>query len=124
MSGISPESEVLEISKEKFQMMKDADVDSLDWLLSPAFTLTHLTGHIGSRLEWLADLKSRRFIYHSIEPKDYSVKSEGAKVVVISRAVFDASIYGGRGRYPLELTESYEKEGGNWKLMKMVARLY
>ncbi len=118
------QKELLKISKEKFEIMANADIEALDKLLDPSFTLKHITGYISPRKEWLNDLKTKRFVYHKIQPENYDVKVSGTSGVVISKAVFDATIYGGRGRYNLKLVEDYKKVGDQWKLLKMDASTY
>lgn len=113
-----------ELSERKFNMMLKSDTAALDQLLDANFTLTHLTGYKSPRAEWLSDLDSGRFVYHSIQPQSFDVSVSDQHSLAVSRAKFDATIYGGRGRYNLQLTESYRRFGDEWRLTKMVAHLF
>ncbi|GGR37701.1 DUF4440 domain-containing protein [Deinococcus ruber] len=107
-------TEVLESHQALFRAMVEGRTDVLDDLLEDRFTLTHITGYVQPRDEWLAEIRSAKFRYHEIDEKNVSVELAGSTAVLISRAVFTVTIGGSRGTWSLQSTLQYRRTKGHW----------
>ncbi len=62
----SQRDEIAEAYQAYLDAMHDGDTSALDELLDNAFTLTHITGYVQPKAEWLAEIRAGRFTYHAI----------------------------------------------------------
>lgn len=81
--------------------MVSADTDTLSDVLAESFTLTHMTGFVQSRADWLAAIQTADMQYHHIVNVDVVASPDGDALTVRTRT--DATIWGGRGQWPLQL---------------------
>ncbi len=81
--------------------MVSADTDTLSDVLAESFTLTHMTGFVQSHSDWLAAIDTADMQYHRIVDVDLVASPDGDAVTVRTRT--DATIWGGRGQWPLQL---------------------
>ena len=117
-------ADLLEAHRALWRGMLERDVDLLDGLLDDAYTLTHMTGYEQPKAEWLADVESGRMRYHSTRPPSTSVDVTGDRAVVVGRDVVDATIWGSRGTWNLQLTTTYQRHDGDWTALRTVATTY
>jgi hypothetical protein len=98
------------------------DAEALAEELAAGFTLTHMTGYTQSRHEWLQQVASGEMTYHSME--DVAVSVEGADTdepVLRTRTRTDATIWGGRGEWPLQLEIHFAQDASRWVAARTVA---
>src|SRR4051812_13268427 len=108
------EAELLEAYRDMYRGMLDKDTDLLDDLLDDAYTLTHMTGYVQSKREWLEQIDSGEMEYHSARERDVSIEVDGDGAVLVGQSVVDATIWGSRGTWPLQLTSRYKRRDGGW----------
>jgi len=113
------EAEILALSLEKFRWKTSDAYDLLANLFDDDLAFVHITGHLSSKQEWMAELRSGRFHYDRIEHKGSSVKTYGSTAVLVGRAAFHVSINGYRSTYHLVYTEVYAQKAGHWKLVNI-----
>jgi hypothetical protein len=99
------------------EAMVAGDAEALGALLADGFRLTHMTGHVQSREEWLADLESGSMTYHAIEDVEVTVSSS----VLTVRSRTEATIWGGHGTWPLRLRIRFVAVDGDWLAAETVA---
>lgn len=109
------ESEILRLSQEKFRWKTQGNIDAISDLFDDDLVFVHLNGHISSKAEWIAELRSRRFIYNAIA----SAKVYGSTVVLVGKATFRVTMGGSQGTYHLVYTEVYTLKGNQWKLVNL-----
>ncbi|WP_053072695.1 nuclear transport factor 2 family protein [Lactiplantibacillus herbarum] len=71
------------------------DVHTLEELLAPSFTLTHMTGYVQPRTEWLNEVGNGQMHYFSSREETVAVKAVGDRWQVTGRNQVLASIHGG-----------------------------
>ncbi|MER5220614.1 nuclear transport factor 2 family protein [Streptomyces flaveus] len=108
----TPRDEVLDAFRAQLRALTDGDTDALDDLLADGSTLTHMTGYVQPKQEWLAQIREGRFDYHSIVDLDVEVDGDTARMV--GRTVTDATVYGTRADWRLQLTVDYAYENDAW----------
>lgn len=115
---------VRRLYEEMCQAMVDRDVQMLEDILGDNFTLTHMTGYRQPKREWLDDISTRQMEYHDIATIDVSIDaSTGAdgSAVLTARTLTDATIWGGRGTWRLQLRSWFERSGDDWVFSRTVA---
>lgn len=105
--------------------MVERDVQTLETMLADGYTLTHMTGYVQPRSEWLDDIKTRNMDYHDIVTIDVSFKSPAqdrdGMLVLTARTFTDATIWGGHGSWRLQLRSWFEPVGEDWLFARTVA---
>jgi hypothetical protein len=108
-----------------YEAQRDAmvagDSDALGALLADGFTLTHMTGYSQPKDEWLAEVRSGAMTYHAILDVDVVVDVVSDTPVVTARTRTDATIWGGRGTWPLQLRIRFVVIGSSWLASDTVA---
>lgn len=118
------EAAVTHVFRLIYQAMLSADTEMLDTLLSDNFTLTHMTGRVQSKSEWLTDIETGRMTYHSTQEVSTTVSTSGDQLTLIGRNHTDASIYGTRATWPLQLTTVFIQNQGRWIASRIVATTF
>ncbi len=101
--------------------MLDGNTDALDDLLADGCTLTHITGYVQPKDEWLSQMGAGQFLYHGIEDKRVTVEVEGSTARVFGRFIIDATVYGTRANWQLQMTMDYARQGDTWSVVRSAA---
>ena len=112
---------VIELYREMNRAMVAADIDALDKMLAPGYTLTHITGYKQTRAEWLAQVKSGEMRYFGTEETSVDARIHGDTATLAGRARTTANIWGAQGTWPLQLEIDLRKLDGRWLMEKAVA---
>jgi hypothetical protein len=108
-----------------YEAQRDAmvagDSEALAALLDGGFTLTHMTGYIQPKAEWLADVRSGEMKYHAVHDVDVRVDVDTDTPILIARSRAEATIWGSHGTWPLQLRIRYRSSGGSWLASETVA---
>lgn len=110
------ETEILNLSKEKFIWKTTGNFDLLADLFDEELVFIHLTGHTTTKTDWINQLKTGTFIYNKIVQKEASVKVYGNTAVLVGKAAFTVN---GGSVYKLIYTEVYTKKNEQWKLVNL-----
>ncbi|ASK26569.1 nuclear transport factor 2 family protein [Neisseria chenwenguii] len=102
------------------QAMVEADTAMLSALLTDDFTLTHITGYVQPKQEWLDDIQHGRMCYFHIE----EVRVQTLENQVIGRAKTTANIWGAKGTWALQLALDVVEINQAWQVRKAVATLF
>jgi hypothetical protein len=94
--------------------MVAGNADALGDLVADGFTLTHMTGYRQPKAEWLADVRSGAMTYHAVDDVEVSVDVDGDAPVITARTRTEATIWGGRGIWPLRLRIRFARVGDSW----------
>ena len=101
--------------------MVAGDVATLENLLADGFTLTHMTGYVQSKAEWLAAIASGEMQYHRMETVEASPTPEGTAPGLTARTLTDATIWGSRATWRLTLHSWFMPQGMEWVVVRTVA---
>ncbi len=102
--------------------MVEGDTTTLEGLLAEDFTLSHMTGYVQPKAEWLAQMCQGRFVYHFIEVKAtaFDIDDDGTARLT-APALTDAAVYGTRANWRLRLATEYDRHGDVWVAQRTVA---
>lgn len=110
---------------ELYRGMLEKDIIALEKLLADSFTLTHMTGYVQAKSEWLDDIESEAMLYYSAQEDDVVVTIKGETALVDSKNRVNARIWGaGPNTWNLRLVSYFEKQNNEWVLTKTVASTY
>jgi hypothetical protein len=117
-------AEIKKVFDQIYQAMLDGNSGKLSSFFSDDFTLIHMTGKVQSKKEWLKDIDAKWMAYHSRKEVSNRIEfsNEGATLTGWDRV--DATIYGGRGTWNLQLTVQFIKVYGSWIAQKMEATTF
>ncbi|MCO4166917.1 nuclear transport factor 2 family protein [Actinobacillus suis] len=104
--------------------MLNADTKTLDRLLDDNFTLTHITGYVQPKAEWLDEVKSGRMAYLNIQKVKVTANQNGNYAIIIGQAHTTANIWGAKGTWRLQLEYRAVQQNGEWKVQQGVATLF
>jgi len=102
--------------------MVAGDAEALGEQLAAGFTLTHMTGYVQSRRQWLAHVDSGEMTYHSMKDVASTVGDVDTDEPLLTvRTHTDATIWGSRGVWPLQLEIRFVLAGDRWVAAHTVA---
>jgi len=107
-----------ELHRTLCEAMVARDVAELGAILADEFTLTHMTGYVQSRSEWLDDIETGQMQYHRMETVETTLSTEGT---LTARTLTDATIWGSRATWRLTLRSVFEPHGDDWVIARTVA---
>ena len=96
------------------EAMELGDAAGLDALLGEEYTLTHVTGLVQSKRDWLAAIDADEMTYHRIDDVEIAVAAAGSAPVLTVRTMTEATINGVAGTWPLQLRTAYRPQTGEW----------
>jgi hypothetical protein len=110
--------------EDQLEAMKQGDTTRLAGLLDDGFTLTHITGYRQAKLEWLAQMRAGQFRYHAISVRGINVVTQGETASLTARIITDATVYGTRADWRLQLDLQYERRTARWIALSSVANTW
>ncbi len=125
MTGLSQEEanrlDISHLFRMQLAAMQQGDRTTLAELLHPDFTLTHITGSIQPKDEWLSQMQAGQFLYHHIDEKSIAVDLHGDEARLVGRLVVDATVDGSRATWPLQFTQHLSRWKETWIIHDCVA---
>lgn len=115
---------VLDVTHRLTQLMIDKNTVEINKLLDSSFTLTHITGYVQPKQEWLLEIEKETMKYYSFTEITVFVNIHGDKAVFIGQNVLDARIWGTRNKWRLQQTMQLEKRNDKWIILQSVAALF
>ncbi|WP_339727783.1 nuclear transport factor 2 family protein [Maribacter stanieri] len=118
------EREILAVTDSLTRCMINRDLEAMDKILDKSFTLTHITGYVQSRSDWLKEIEAETMKYYNYVPQSRDVNIAGKKAEVIEQNVLDARIWGTWNKWGLQQTIQLEKRNNTWIILNSVATLF
>ncbi|WP_158727537.1 nuclear transport factor 2 family protein [Levilactobacillus enshiensis] len=113
------------ITPKENEAMAADDAVALDHLLAPEFTLTHMTGYVQPRAEWLRELRLGTMHYFSAVEDHVEMVATATGWHIVGQNRVTASIHGGgKHVWPLNTVLVVERLDGRWQIMSVVATMY
>jgi hypothetical protein len=112
------EQELLDLSKQKWQWMADKNVDKLAALFDDKSKFVHMSG-TWKKDEELEIIKTGSIWYKNAKVHDTAVEFFGKTAIVWNRITLEAIVRGNEVVTEFTVTEIYQKQGKNWKLLDL-----
>jgi len=116
--SVSPEQEITELSKQKWQWMADKNADVLADLFHDQAKFVHMGGTWGKDRE-VEIIRSGGIHYKKADIHEVSVEIIGDMATVWNKVTLLAVVGGNEVTNPFMVTEVYLKQGDDWKLTNM-----
>jgi hypothetical protein len=117
-AGPASERELLELSRTKWRLMAERNVDSLAALFHPQAVFVHMGGTM-SRAQELETIRSGMIQYKQADIHAASVRFAGNTAIVLNTIRLVAIVGGNEVVNPFEVTEVYVRDAGNWRLVSL-----
>lgn len=112
------EQALIKLSNDKWQWMSDKDVTKLDAIFDAKSKFVHMSG-TWKKDEELDIIKTGRIWYKKATVKDTAVEISGNTAVVWNRITLDAVVREQIAVTEFTVTEVYQKNGQDWKLLAL-----
>lgn len=112
------EQEIIQLSKDKWQWMADKNVDKLESLFDNKSKFVHMSG-TWKKDEELDIIKTGRIWYKNAKVHDVAVEIFKKTAIVWNRITLEAIVRGSDVVTEFTVTEVYQKQGKNWKLLAL-----
>lgn len=116
--------EVYNVVKKLADLMIARDTAAMTDILDKGFTLTHITGYVQPRSEWLNEVAKETMKYYVAKEVDHTIDINGHTADVTVRNMVDARIRGSRNTWRLQQKMRLEKRNGNWVILFSVASTF
>jgi hypothetical protein len=113
------EATLIQLSRQKWLWMAERNVAALSKLFDGQSIFVHMSRTMTKPQE-LEVISSRNIEYRQADIKDISVRFIGDTAIVASRIDLHAIVGGNVADNPFSVTETYVKEGREWKLGALV----
>lgn len=106
--------------------MIEKDTKTLRKLIKPNTELIHMTGYHQTIEEWFEQIESEEMKYYSWSEDHISIEYiDDTSARLIGQSKVKARIWGsGPTTWRLQIVMSFEKQNGNWMIVKQVASTY
>ena len=122
----SDEEAVVEIYRAENRAMVERDQATLERILAETMTLTHMTGYVQPRQEWIAQIMDGKMKYYSsTEERVFDVVVEGDQASLVGQNRVKASVGGGGvSTWPLQMRVNLKRQAGRCQIVSQVASTY
>ena len=117
-------SAVMDVMRHLAAGMIARDTVAINQLLDEHYTLTHITGYVQSKAEWLNEVASESMKYYSAQKVNQTIIIKGNTANVTFRDMVDARIWGNRNTWRLQQKMDLEKRNGNWIILRSIASTF
>lgn len=124
MNIATQEREISIVTDKVIQFMIERNVTGLTSLLHEDFTLTHLTGYVQRRKEWLSEIETESMKYYSAKKVKDDVSVTGGEAVSTVQHLLDARIWGSRNTWRLQQRMTLRKVADQWIVMNSIATTF
>lgn len=124
MNHLSDKAQVRAVYDAFHTSLVKGDYDALADLLSEGFTRTNFNGQTISKAQWLRMLRSGELTYHSFDEVSVEIDVQKPVANLVARTISDATLYGERHTWRLELRQRYFKSEGRWLLGRSILALW
>jgi hypothetical protein len=114
--------EIIELSRQKWLWMAEKNTDALSNLFDDKAIFVHMSRTM-TKAEELEVIKTGNIEYRRADIKEVSARFIGNTAIVLSRIELHAIVRGNVADNPFSVTETYVKQGGQWKLGALVFSL-
>lgn len=122
--NFSDELQIREVTRQLTDLMIAGDTLGIDKLLDDHFTLTHITGYIQTKKEWMGEIESEQMKYYSAEEVKTGIRIDGDKATFVGRNLLDARIWGSRNVWRLQQIIQLKKRNDQWIILDSVASTF
>lgn len=123
---MTDEQEIIDLYRRENKAMVEKDINTLNQILASSMELTHMTGYVQPKMEWIDQIQNEEMKYYSSDEEAIEdIKINGDKASFVGKNRVKARIWGGSiSTWPLQMKMYFAKENGKWIIVKQVASTY
>ena len=123
---MTDQDELKYLYREENTAMVAKDLSRLNEILLPTMRLTHMTGYVQPKLEWIDQIQNGEMQYlSSQEAAIRDVHIDGNHASLVGQNRVQAKIWGGGVHtWNLQMQVFYTKQNGHWRIADQVASTY
>lgn len=87
-------SKIITVSRQLTQMMIEKDTAGIEKIVDEDFTLTHITGFLQTKKDWLREIETESMKYYSYKEVKTSVEINDDRATFIGQNLLYARIWG------------------------------
>lgn len=120
------EEKIKQLYRLENKAMVEKDLVTLNHILTEDMTLTHMTGYVQPKMEWIDQIQNEEMKYYSsVEENVTDIQINGDHASLIGHNQVKARIWGGGvNTWPLQMKMYFQKINGQWKITKQEASTY
>jgi hypothetical protein len=117
---------IIQLYRDENIAMVKKDISRLNEILASSMKLTHMTGYVQPKLEWIDQIQNEEMQYFSSkEDAIKDIKIDGDKASLVGQNQVQAKIWGGGvNTWSLQMEIHYEKRNGQWIITDQIASTY
>ena len=117
---------IIQLYRDENTAMVAKDINKLNQILATSMKLTHMTGYVQPKLEWIDQIQNEEMQYFSSkEDAIKDIKIDGDKASLVGQNRVQAKIWGGGvNTRPLQMKMFFEKQNDAWIITDQVASTY
>lgn len=117
---------IVQLYRDENVAMVEKNLSRLNEILAPTMKLTHMTGYVQPKLEWIDQIQNDEMQYFSSkEDAIKAIKIDGNQASLIGQNQVQARIWGGGTHtWPLQMQVFYEKKNEHWIISDQKASTY
>jgi hypothetical protein len=115
---------VYNVVKQLAELMIARDTAAMTSILDKGFTLTHITGYVQPKAEWLNEVVRESMKYYSAQEVSHTISINGNVADVTIRNMVDARIWGSRNTWRLQQKMRLEKRNDKWIILYSIASTF
>ena len=123
---MTDKEEIIELYRTENEAMVSKDINKLNEILKPTMKLTHMTGYVQPKLEWIDQIQNEEMKYFSsTEENIKDIQIDGDSASLVGQNQVRASIWGGGvNTWPLQMKVYFVKQNGSWIISDQDASTY
>lgn len=123
---MTDEEAIVKLYRDENRAMVTKNLDKLNAILADSMHLTHMTGYVQPKFEWIDQIQNGEMLYlSSKEDAIKEIQINGNQASLIGQNRVQAKIWsGGANTWSLQMQMSYQKRDGQWIITDQVASTY
>ncbi|KRK81289.1 nuclear transport factor 2 family protein [Companilactobacillus nodensis] len=123
---MTDKEQIIELYRTENRAMVAKNISKLNEILLPSMNLTHMTGYVQKKLEWIDQIQNEQMKYFdSVEDNIKDIKIDGDNASLVGQNQVRASVWGGGiNTWPLQMKMYFVKKNDQWFISDQVASTY
>jgi hypothetical protein len=123
---MTDQAEIIKLYRLENEAMVNKDLLTLNDILTTDMTLTHMTGYVQPKLEWIDQIQNGDMrCLSSIEEQISAININQDEASLIGHNCMKAAVWGGSvNTWPLAMKMYFVKTAGHWRISRQVASTY
>ena len=117
---------IVQLYRDENEAMVKKDINKLNEILAENMKLTHMTGYVQPKLEWIDQIQNGEMQYFESEEDNITdIVIKGDMASLVGQNQVQAKIWGGGiNTWHLQMKMYYQRKNGKWIIVSQVASTY